>query len=84
MRVSVANHLGEDAGHLALRRDVYSGLQKTPKSLPPKWFYDTVGSELFDHPVAGVLPDPSRGRNPTGQIGRSGFRLPGRYFGRVG
>lgn len=48
MRVSVANHLGEDAGHLALRRDVYSGLQKTPKSLPPKWFYDTVGSELFD------------------------------------
>ncbi|CLS34746.1 methyltransferase [Mycobacterium tuberculosis] len=31
MRVSVANHLGEDAGHLALRRDVYSGLQKTPK-----------------------------------------------------
>ncbi|AGL29177.1 hypothetical protein J113_25830 [Mycobacterium tuberculosis CAS/NITR204] len=46
--MSVANHLGEDAGHLALRRDVYSGLQKTPKSLPPKWFYDTVGSELFD------------------------------------
>jgi L-histidine N-alpha-methyltransferase len=31
-----------------LRGDVFNGLQKTPKSLPPKWFYDTVGSELFD------------------------------------
>lgn len=85
MRVSVANHLGEDAGHLALRRDVYSGLQKTPKSLPPKWFYDTVGSELFDQITR--LPEyyPTRAEAElTGQIGRSGFRLPGRYFGRVG
>jgi L-histidine Nalpha-methyltransferase len=31
-----------------LRRDVFDGLQKTPKSLPPKWFYDSVGSDLFD------------------------------------
>ena len=24
------------------------GLTQTPKSLPPKWFYDSVGSDLFD------------------------------------
>ena len=27
---------------------MFDGLQKTPKSLPPKWFYDSVGSDLFD------------------------------------
>jgi L-histidine N-alpha-methyltransferase len=31
-----------------LRRDVLQGLHQTPKSLPPKWFYDEVGSDLFD------------------------------------
>ncbi|MCX2714089.1 L-histidine N(alpha)-methyltransferase [Mycolicibacterium sp. J2] len=31
-----------------LRRDVAEGLRQTPKTLPPKWFYDAVGSELFD------------------------------------
>ncbi|HNM85779.1 MAG: L-histidine N(alpha)-methyltransferase [Mycobacterium sp.] len=39
-----------DADHAAreLRNDVRDGLSRTPKSLPPKWFYDSVGSELFD------------------------------------
>ena len=32
----------------ALRRDVLRGLTSTPKWLPPKWFYDARGSELFD------------------------------------
>jgi L-histidine N-alpha-methyltransferase len=27
---------------------VRAGLQSSPKSLPPKWFYDSVGSDLFD------------------------------------
>jgi L-histidine N-alpha-methyltransferase len=31
-----------------LRRDVLSGLSRRPKQLPPKWFYDKRGSELFD------------------------------------
>jgi L-histidine N-alpha-methyltransferase len=31
-----------------LRDDVAHGLRQTPKSLPPKWFYDEVGSDLFD------------------------------------
>ncbi|MCB1013976.1 MAG: L-histidine N(alpha)-methyltransferase [Acidimicrobiales bacterium] len=32
----------------ALRADVRAGLTATPKVLPPKWFYDQRGSELFD------------------------------------
>ncbi|MFK3979469.1 L-histidine N(alpha)-methyltransferase [Micromonospora sp. NPDC050397] len=31
-----------------LREDVRNGLTATPKSLPPKWFYDARGSELFE------------------------------------
>jgi len=48
MTLSLANHLAADSAYQALRRDVFDGLQKTPKSLPPKWFYDSVGSDLFD------------------------------------
>ncbi|OBK98579.1 dimethylhistidine N-methyltransferase [Mycobacterium asiaticum] len=48
MTLSLSNHLAEDSALQALRRDVYTGLQQTPKSLPPKWFYDSVGSDLFD------------------------------------
>lgn len=32
----------------ALRADVRRGLTSTPKELPPKWFYDDRGCELFD------------------------------------
>ncbi len=32
----------------ALRADVMSGLTSTPKTLPPKYFYDERGSALFD------------------------------------
>jgi L-histidine N-alpha-methyltransferase len=31
-----------------LRADVAAGLTATPRSLPPKYFYDARGSELFD------------------------------------
>lgn len=48
MTLSLFNHLAADSAYHALRRDVFDGLQKTPKSLPPKWFYDSVGSDLFD------------------------------------
>ncbi|WP_149823865.1 L-histidine N(alpha)-methyltransferase [Streptomyces tailanensis] len=40
--------LPEDATDAALRADVLDGLTRTPKTLPPKWFYDAVGSELFE------------------------------------
>ncbi|HEX3924440.1 MAG TPA: L-histidine N(alpha)-methyltransferase [Streptosporangiaceae bacterium] len=32
----------------ALRADVAAGLTASPKTLPPKYFYDARGSELFD------------------------------------
>src|SRR5258705_14017421 len=48
MTLSLSNHLAADSAAQALRRDVRDGLTKTPKSLPPKWFYDSVGSDLFD------------------------------------
>lgn len=48
MTVTLANYLAEDSVVEALRSDVLTGLTATPKSLPPKWFYDSVGSALFD------------------------------------
>jgi L-histidine N-alpha-methyltransferase len=48
MTLSLSNHLAANSAHHALRRDVFDGLQKAPKSLPPKWFYDSAGSDLFD------------------------------------
>jgi L-histidine N-alpha-methyltransferase len=41
-------HLTDDDLADALRTDVRSGLAAIPKELPPKWFYDHRGSELFD------------------------------------
>ncbi|MHC3467466.1 L-histidine N(alpha)-methyltransferase [Streptomyces sp. 7R007] len=40
--------LPEDATEAALRADVLHGLTRSPKTLPPKWFYDAHGSELFE------------------------------------
>ncbi|MCX5425375.1 L-histidine N(alpha)-methyltransferase [Streptomyces sp. NBC_00078] len=40
--------LPEDATEAALRADVQQGLSGTPKTLPPKWFYDAHGSDLFE------------------------------------
>ncbi|MDX1885891.1 L-histidine N(alpha)-methyltransferase [Mycolicibacterium sp. 120270] len=48
MTVTLSNQLAADSAAQALRRDVYDGLRQTPKTLPPKWFYDSVGSDLFD------------------------------------
>jgi L-histidine N-alpha-methyltransferase len=48
MTLSLSNHLAADSAAQALRRDVLDGLSQTPKTLPPKWFYDSVGSDLFD------------------------------------
>ena len=48
MTVTLANYLAADSAAHALRRDVREGLSAMPKSLPPKWFYDSVGSDLFD------------------------------------
>ncbi|MEU8972394.1 L-histidine N(alpha)-methyltransferase [Streptomyces monashensis] len=44
----VTRTLPEDATDAALRADVLHGLTADPKWLPPKWFYDARGSELFE------------------------------------
>ncbi|MDT0467888.1 L-histidine N(alpha)-methyltransferase [Streptomyces gibsoniae] len=44
----VTRTLPEDATEAALRADVLHGLTTAPKTLPPKWFYDAHGSELFE------------------------------------
>src|SRR6516162_9134101 len=38
--------LGERRARMA--REVRAGLTSTPRSIPPKYFYDDRGSELFD------------------------------------
>ncbi|MFI6600577.1 L-histidine N(alpha)-methyltransferase [Nonomuraea sp. NPDC050536] len=45
--VHVINHLDRDYLRQALEHDVRVGLTSSPKWLPPKWFYDAAGSELF-------------------------------------
>ena len=41
-------HLTPEEIRTALRRDVAAGLTAVPKELPPKWFYDERGCQLFD------------------------------------
>ncbi|AEV72698.1 putative methyltransferase [Mycolicibacterium rhodesiae NBB3] len=48
MTFALSNYLSADSATDALRRDVRDGLTQTPKALPPKWFYDSAGSDLFD------------------------------------
>jgi L-histidine N-alpha-methyltransferase len=47
---TVEPHVHLDPGALAaqMATDVRAGLTATPKTLPPKYFYDARGSELFD------------------------------------
>jgi L-histidine N-alpha-methyltransferase len=46
--VNVDVFLSEEDIPTALRADVREGLTSSPKELPPKWFYDERGSQLFD------------------------------------
>jgi L-histidine N-alpha-methyltransferase len=47
-RIRVDVHLEPGDMVRALEADVRAGLTATPKTLPPKWFYDQRGSALFD------------------------------------
>src|ERR1700761_7645861 len=48
MTIDIATHLSPSSYLESLRADVTAGLTATPKTLPPKYFYDARGSELFD------------------------------------
>jgi L-histidine Nalpha-methyltransferase len=45
---TVEHRLPPDYRSSSLRADALAGLTATPKSLPPKWFYDAEGSALFE------------------------------------
>ncbi|WP_236242569.1 L-histidine N(alpha)-methyltransferase [Streptomyces sp. CC228A] len=47
-RFLLTRTLPEGTAGADLRADVLNGLTRTPKELPPKWFYDARGSELFE------------------------------------
>jgi len=47
-RTTIDRYLTEADRAAALRDDVARGLTATPKTLPPKYFYDGRGSELFE------------------------------------
>ncbi|MEU6379639.1 L-histidine N(alpha)-methyltransferase [Streptomyces sp. NPDC046909] len=51
----ITRTLPEETTDAALRADVRRGLTRTPKTLPPKWFYDAHGSDLFERITA--LPE---------------------------
>jgi L-histidine Nalpha-methyltransferase len=48
LRFEIDIHLGPDDLETALRADVVDGLRTPPRRLSPKWFYDDLGSKLFD------------------------------------
>ena len=57
-------HLGATGDRAALlAADVRAGLTATPKTLPPKWFYDAAGSELFE--LITLLPEYYQTRTET-------------------
>ncbi|MFC5911216.1 L-histidine N(alpha)-methyltransferase [Streptacidiphilus monticola] len=47
-RFTLDDRLPVDHLERALREDVQRGLAERPRWLPPKWFYDARGSELFE------------------------------------
>ena len=67
--IEIVSRLGADERTLAF--DVLDGLTRPFKEIPPKHFYDTEGSRLFEaitH-AARVLPDAHRAGDPDRQRG---------------
>ena len=81
--IEIVSRLGADERTLAF--DVLDGLTRPFKEIPPKHFYDTEGSRLFEQIIepARVLPDAHRALDPRGQRARAGRGDPGRGAGRA-
>jgi L-histidine N-alpha-methyltransferase len=45
---TISVHLSPDEVRQRMRQDALAGLQATAKSIPPVWFYDERGSQLFE------------------------------------
>jgi L-histidine N-alpha-methyltransferase len=48
MTYSISVHLTPDEVRQRMRQDALAGLQAATKSIPPVWFYDERGSQLFE------------------------------------
>ena len=48
MAYSIDVHISADAARQRMRADAIAGLQSDLKSIPPVWFYDGRGSQLFE------------------------------------
>src|SRR5580693_908202 len=48
MTYTIDVHLSPDEVRQRMRADAIAGLQADPKSIPPVWFYDERGSQLFE------------------------------------
>src|SRR3954451_13203681 len=59
----------------SLRADIGRGLTSTPKVLPPKYFYDARGSELFEQITQ--LPEYYPTRTETGILRQRGTEICG-------
>ena len=46
--IHIENYLNGDGFFAHMAEDVREGLSSTPKTVPPKYFYDEVGSDLFE------------------------------------
>ncbi len=57
----------------ALAADVTAGLTSTPKTLPPKWFYDDHGSDLYDQITR--LPEYYPARTEASILGREALNI---------
>ena len=66
-----------EAGSFAA--EVVAGLSATPKRLPPKFFYDSAGSDLFERitDFAGILSDALRTEHLAGARRRNRGAYPG-------
>ena len=76
--VTVDIHLTPDDLEETLRGDVTEGLSARPYHLPPKWFYDAAGSELFDKITRLAEYYPTEAERTVLQQDRRGAVVPGR------
>ncbi len=67
-RIRVRDLLGPRDRHAELARDVREGLSKPHKEIPPKYFYDARGSDLFERITC--LPEYYLPRAETEILGR--------------
>jgi L-histidine N-alpha-methyltransferase len=72
MSASVEVRRAPDPGRLAA--DLRAGLAKTPVEIPPKWFYDEKGSQLFDEITE--LPEYYPTRTETAILAAHAHELP--------